>query len=293
MYAFLATSVALLALGATPPSGHEAITPPSYCAGIQPPSASLPGATTYTYGTIGGRPLRVHVFQPATGGRHPAVLLFFGGGFRTGDVAVFVTHAKALAAHGYVAAIADYRVQCRDGATAAEGVDDAQAAHGWLLAHADQLGVDRRRVVLMGGSAGGELAAAAALREPARDRPAALVLFNPVLDLTVGPWAEAMTPAQVSAYSASKLRIDRLPPTIIFHGMADATVPIATSREFCQRATAAGRVCELVQYPGLVHSFYMRHDRISALGLVPYDDTMTNAFAFLDRVLQPARSTPR
>lgn len=256
------------------------------CKSTPPPSDTLPGAATFTYRAIGNRALRIHVFSPpGDGSRRPAALLFFGGGFRNGDAAVMISHARAFAAEGYVAAIADYRVLCRDGVTPAAGIDDAEAAHRWLRDHARELDVDTNRIVLVGGSAGGQLAAAAALREPRRIRPAALVLFNPVIDLTVGPWAEGMTPAQVSAYSASKLPITDLPPTIVFHGTADTTVPIRTSREFCARALAAKRTCDLVEYPGLVHSFYMRHDKIASLGVVPFDDTLAKTFAFLDGTL--------
>ena len=281
-------SVATL-LAASGAARAEALTPPPYCKYVAPPSASLPGAVSFTYAQVGDRVLRIHVFTPPGEGRaRPAAVFFYGGGFRTGDVAAEVDLAKAFVAHGYVAALADYRVLCRDRVTPMAGIDDAQAAHRWLLDHAAALGVDRRRVVLVGGSAGGQLAAAAALREPAHLRPAALVLFNPVTDLTVGPWAQDMTPVQVAAYSASALPIAGLPPTIIFHGTADTTVPIATARDFCTKAEAAGRTCKLVEYEGVGHSFADKRTLVPALGLIPFDDTTAKAFGFLDSVLEPS-----
>ena len=261
---------------------------PAYCKFVPPPSQSLPGATSFTYKEVGDRALRIHVFAPSGDGRsRPAAVFFYGGGFRMGDTASYVELAKAFVAHGYVAALADYRVLCRDRVTPMAGIDDAEAAHHWLLDHAAELGVDRRRVVLVGGSAGGQLAAAAALRELPHLRPAALVLFNPVTDLTVGPWAQDMTPAQVAAYSASALPIAGLPPTIIFHGTADTTVPIKTARDFCDRALAANRTCKLVEYAGVGHSFADKREMVPALGLVPFDDTAAKAFGFLDSVLAP------
>lgn len=261
---------------------------PQYCKFVPPPSQSLPGATSFTYGTLADRALRIHVFSPPNDGqRRPAALFFFGGGFRIGDVSSYVELAKAFVAQGYVAALADYRVLCRDRVTPAAGVEDAEAAHRWLLDHAAELGVDPKRIVVVGGSAGGQLAAAAALREPPRIRPAALVLFNPVTDLTVGPWAQGMTPAEVSAYSASALPIAGLPPTIIFHGTADTTVPIKTARDFCDRAVAANRTCKLVEYEGVGHSFADKREMVPSLGLIPFDDTTAKTFGFLDSVLKP------
>jgi dipeptidyl aminopeptidase/acylaminoacyl peptidase len=106
-----------------------------------------------------------------------------------------------------------------------------------------------------------------------------------VIDLTVGPWAEAMTSAEVTSYSASKLPIAGLPPTIIFHGTADTTVPIQTSRDFCGKATAANRTCQLVEYEGLNHGFYTQHDVIASVGIAPFEDTLAKTSAFLSKVL--------
>ena len=47
-----------------------------------------------------------------------------------------------------------------------------------------------------------------------------------------------------------------LPSTIIFHGMADTTVPFLTVREFSELAKKMGNRCELVGYPGEPHGFF-------------------------------------
>lgn len=78
---------------------------------------------------------------------------------------------------------------------------------------------------------------------PDRARPAALVLFNPVLDLESGPWAHDQSAVDALAYSPSRLPVEHVPPAIIFHGMADHTVPIVSSRDFCARVQAAGHTC--------------------------------------------------
>lgn len=290
-------------LAAAPTTAQQAPAPPapalqlSACAAVHPPSQSLPGATTLVYRTAGQRPLRLHVFRPDGAARHrPAVLMFFGGGFTGGDAASFARHAKRFAEKGYVAAIADYRVFCRDGTYPESGVEDAAAAYAWLRGRAGEFGIDRRRIVLAGGSAGGLLAASAALRQSRGSRPAALVLFNPVVDLSSARWGldlpeairanTALSPQLLAAISPTAMRLDRLPPTIIFHGTADMVVPIETVDAFCRKAQAAGRTCRLERYPGVGHSFYQRRDVIQSLGVAPFDDTMDKAFAFLDPIVE-------
>lgn len=258
---------------------------PGYCAGVAPPSEILPGASTDIYRQVGARSLRVHIFQPAeTGSKRPAILWFFGGGFRTGDTASLLDSAKVLSQHGYVVALADYRILCRDGVTALAALDDARGAEAWLRANARKLGIDEKRIALGGSSAGGLLAATTALRASPANRPAALVLINPMLDLSTGMWAGDQTPAEGAAASASLLPLEGLPPTIIFHGDADEIVPIQSSRAFCARAVAAGRACRLVEYPGMHHSFNDRKKVVASLGVSPFDDTMTKTLEFLSKL---------
>jgi len=286
------TITPLLAFFALPLAGCHAQTPPRpkhtvaglppYCDSVPPAAQTLRGAVSFDYRPVGGRDLYIHVFSPAGGGAHrPAALMFFGGGFQNGDVGSLARQAKSFADHGYVAAIADYRVFCRDATRPADAFEDAADAREWMRANAAKLGIDPGRLVLVGESSGGALAAATALRAPPEARPAALVLFNPVTDLRVGPWASQMTPAQLLDFSPSLLPAERLPPTIVFHGTADHLVPIATSRDFCDRARAFGRTCRLVEYPGEDHSFYDRKSPLPGLGPSPFDDTLAKTFAFL------------
>jgi len=51
--------------------------------------------------------------------KRPAIVFFFGGGWRTGKVEQFVPQAEYLASRGMVTARADYRVKTRHGTTPA------------------------------------------------------------------------------------------------------------------------------------------------------------------------------
>src|SRR5579883_5976 len=251
------------------------------CLSVPAQPANLPCAQSYTYKNASGRDLRIHVFGAQVQGSHPAILFFFGGGWQRGTLAQFTDQAAVAAGKGYVAALADYRVLCRDGTSPVDALADAEAAYAWLRQQAPRLGIDPKRIVLSGGSAGGHLAAATALLAPQGEVPAALVLFNPALDLGALGDLVKLAPAQVAAISPSALPIGNLPPTVIFHGVADKLVPIATIRAFCARATAAGRQCELHEYEGQGHGFFNSRGVEPALGTSYYKDTLSRSFRFL------------
>lgn len=246
---------------------------PGGCEKAGPQPATLPGAQSTTYSNTGTRDLRLHVFSPAANdAARPAILFFFGGGWRTGTINAFERQAKAFTELGYVTVLADYRVQCRDGSNPLDSLDDAEAAYAWLRTHTEAYNIDPRRLVLAGSSAGGHLALAAGLQAAETEKPAALVLFNPVVDLV------SLAPDDLKelarGISPSDMPIGHMPPTVVFHGDNDRTVPIQSVRDFCHRAHARDAVCELHEYAGMGHGFF---------GSKPlYTDTLDKAIRFLD-----------
>jgi dipeptidyl aminopeptidase/acylaminoacyl peptidase len=60
-------------------------------------------------------------------------------------------------------------------------------------------------------------------------------------------------PAAMSPYHHVK---QGNPPTIIFHGTADKTVPFPTVELFAEAMTEAGNRCELVAFEGQGHGFF-------------------------------------
>ncbi len=182
-----------------------------------------------------------------------------------------------------MAVIADYRVRCRDEVTPTASAEDAEAAYGWLQDHVSELGIDKSRVIVSGGSAGGQLALITALNAPEKNAPAGLVLFNPVVDMTAPLIREATGLSETESRKLSPASGDlaRLPRSIIFHGTDDTLVPIASVRAFCDRARAAASECVLDEYAGQKHGFFNNHTVVSALGVAPYADTLQKAVAFL------------
>jgi acetyl esterase len=116
----------------------------------------------------GGHDLPIRIYRPEGLGDGPAPTLVFyhGGGFVIGGLATHDRDCRALANRGQCQVIAvDYRLAPEHPFPAA--VEDATAALDYVVSHAGELGVDTGYLAVGGDSAGGNLAAVAALH--ARD----------------------------------------------------------------------------------------------------------------------------
>jgi acetyl esterase/lipase len=120
-----------------------------------------------------GEALHADAYLPDGEGPFPAFVLLHGGAFTKGDRASYAEWGRFLAAQGYVALSADYRLATAGRATFPEAVLDARAAVQFLRASATDLRVDPSRIGVLGGSAGGYLAAMVGLtaEEPAFANP--------------------------------------------------------------------------------------------------------------------------
>jgi acetyl esterase len=123
--------------------------------------------------------------------QYPAMVFFFGGGWSKGSIKQFEPHAKYFAKRGLVCFLVDYRVTKRHQSTPFESLKDAKSAIRYIREHADKFNIDTSKIIASGGSAGGHLAAAAALVNEYNDdsdnlsissKPNALILFNPAID---------------------------------------------------------------------------------------------------------------
>jgi acetyl esterase/lipase len=237
----------------------------------------MKGARVETYKTFGDTKLDLYIFAPTVASNAPAIVFFFGGGWSSGLPQQFEEQCRYLAGRGMVAITADYRVKNRQNVKPFQCVADARSAIRWVRSNAVKLGVDPNRIAAGGGSAGGHLAAATAFitefDDPTEDKnisatPNALVLFNPALVLApldgykfevsgdrvseerFGTKPEKISPAHHVKQGA--------PPTIIFHGKADTTVPYATAEAFTAEMKKAGNRCELVGFDSQPHGFFNR-----------------------------------
>ncbi|UOG77021.1 alpha/beta hydrolase [Hymenobacter tibetensis] len=124
-----------------------------------PVPAGVRSQLNLTYCTQDSHDLKLDVFYTAANKRQrrPAVLLIHGGGWHSGDRSQHVPMAQQLAAQGFVAVTAEYRLSTEAPYPAA--VQDLKAAIRWLRNHADLYSIDPNRIAVWGFSAGGQLAA--------------------------------------------------------------------------------------------------------------------------------------
>lgn len=229
--------------------------------------------------TAPGASLRI--YRPrSVDGAAPALLWMHGGGYLFGnpeqDESRSIAFARGL---GITVAAVRYRLSPTHPAPAA--VQDAYAALRWLVAHADERGVDPARIAIGGASAGGGLAAALALY--AHDRgevaPAFQLLVYPMLDdrtvlrtdldtRHVRVWTprsnrfawtsylgQAPGAPSVSSYAAPARRDDLrgLPPAWIGVGTLDLFHD--EDLAYARRLTDCGVACEVSAVPGAFHGF--------------------------------------
>ncbi len=238
--------------------------------GNYPPN--LPGFEKELYRRVGEVELKIWILGRSEGEARPAAVFFFGGGWTGGTPGQFQKQAELLVSRGMVVLLADYRVKSRHNVDVPACVADAKAAMRWTRANAQRLGIDPQRIAAGGGSAGGHLAAATAVLPGLEDgdnlkvssKPNALLLFNPVLVLAAGEsldpgLSKALTErlgGDPKAMSPFHHLTRNAPPTIIFHGKADTTVPYRTVGAYQQKAVSLGAKCILEGYEGQIHGFF-------------------------------------
>lgn len=210
----------------------------------------------------------------------PALVWVHGGGWRFGDLdmpeADSVAQVVAAGLPGVVVTV-DYRLAPAHRHPA--GLDDVVAAFEWVVAEAASHAVDRDRVALGGGSAGGHLSTLAAV-ELARSGapPAALLLAYPVTDPVGGPYEDRHadcppvlwlgregTAGLFETYLGhdpadapedvvpTQLDLSRLPPTLVTTAECDSLRPQAL--RLVMLARAAGAAVDHHDVAGVLHGY--------------------------------------
>lgn len=225
------------------------------------------------------------------------VLMIHGGGWREGakdDERMVTRVALPLARRGYTVAAAGYRLAPRHPFPAQ--LEDVRLALGWL---AEELGTEPGSLGVVGGSAGGHLAALLGVqgavrcavnlvapvdltppgyldhvRDPGLRRDLARILA----DLIGSPWEQE--PEAWRRASPLHQAGPGSAPFFLLHGRADDVVPAGQVERFAAALAAAGVEVETAFLDE------MGHDVDQPPGIRPaVDDALERAWRFLDRHL--------
>jgi acetyl esterase/lipase len=223
----------------------------------------------------GGRKEKADLYLPANpqpGKKFPAVLIIHGGGWSMGNKRAKreVNIGTTLAQNGYVGMSISYQLanQAHPGPTWPQNLHDCKTAVRWLRANAERLQIDPTRIGVIGGSAGGHLAAMVGLCGGELNPPGegdtrvqcVVNLYAPVLwfeqrDLDMFRKTRAEAP-ELYQQADPRTHIDRNdPPMLIIHGTGDKTVSVADSEALAAAMKAKGADYQLEIIPGAPHSF--------------------------------------
>ncbi|MDP6352996.1 MAG: alpha/beta hydrolase [Alphaproteobacteria bacterium] len=263
---------------------------------------TIPGAD----GRLAARVYRPRGDRPRAGRPLPVLVYFHGGGWVLGSLDSHDRGVRALSnAAGCMSVSVAYRLAPEHPFPAP--AEDCFAALGWLAENAGQLGGDGSRIAVGGDSAGGNLAAVAALmaRQAGAPKLAFQLLIYPVLDSALDTpsyrehaeapmlthermaffWDKYVPdPAARGDWRAAPLQagdLEGLPPTLIVSSGID---PLCSEGgAYAARLEQAGVPVERLVFPRMCHAFFQ------APALL---DDSREAIAHAGRVLAEAFATP-
>lgn len=273
------------------------------------------------YRESAGSSCKLDLYQPegpAPAGGRPAVVAIHGGGWRGGSKRGHGRMVARMAQHGYVVLAPGYTLARPERPSWPANFEDVRESIRWIRRHAAELGVDSRRIAVVGASAGGHLAAMLGTYPDTRVEPEAIpagidtaaapphdgvsARVQAVVSF-YGP-ADLLTNAQASGPARSMIRVflggdpDAFPdryraaspishlsgddaPMFLVHGTNDDSVPLDQSAALAQRAESAGVRCRRVVVEGAGHGFGLH---------VGGRDLLPEILAFLDETWTRPRS---
>lgn len=207
-------------------------------------------------------------------GTAPLIVTVHGGGWMGGDKETFTPVQIALAGEGY--SVANINYDYVPDVTITEQVEQVKAAIEYLVAHERQYEIDPTQIILIGYSAGGQLATLVTESFAAEESgihilgcidffgPNALEYYITHIDNEVSSWI-ITTPEIIDGKKNGNImgeiaKIDpaqqipsNMPPVLIIQGTEDTLVPKSVSEAFYQALQDAGVPSSISILQGMGH----------------------------------------
>jgi acetyl esterase/lipase len=227
---------------------------------------------TFTYANYKGKSLTMDYFRSVKRGKRPCVVVIHGGSWSSGNSEQLPELNSYLSAKGYQVAAINYRLSPQYKTPAP--VEDVQKALQYLRLHADSLQIDINRFVLLGRSAGAQIALLAAYTLPNRAIKGVVDFYGPadmvwgysvpsnplimdsrkVMENYIGG-KYAQVPQKYAACSPLKYAGATSVPTLIIHGGNDVLVAYEHSRRLNAKLAENGIKHYWLKLPWATHGF--------------------------------------
>ena len=219
-----------------------------------------------------GVPLSLDVYQPPASGSFPIIMQMYGGSWQSGSPSSQEWFARHFAQRGYVVVAIDYRHAPEW--IWPEQIVDVRTALYWITQDAQKFGGDSSRIVLVGRSAGAQLAMRLAYQEGPSSIRGVVNYYGPV-DLA-DAWRRPPRPDTANVRGILEAFIGGTPaqkpehyrhaspiswvsraaaPTLSIYGARDHIVEARFGRMLDAALKKAGATSVLLELPWSEHSF--------------------------------------
>ena len=219
----------------------------------------------FIYKTYDGYELRLAVDKAETGKPAPVMFFVHGGGWARGNFDASRSLSKYLAQqHGITGVRIEYSLAPQEGANVEVSIHDVMDAVQFVIDREKELHVDPSRIGFLGTSAGGHLAAVAALKHPGTK---VFVGYSGIYDLTTARIVQKTKDEQRIAYFEDRdEKVLRLASPLylipkktnlaaqLFCGTADITVEYSQSETFVAALKSHKATVDLQVYPNYDHN---------------------------------------
>jgi acetyl esterase/lipase len=236
------------------------------------PSRKIRNTSGIQFANPSGVPLRLNLYQPLQSGKYPAIVVIYGGAWRSGSPNANEEFSRYMAARGYVVVAIDYR-HAPEFRFPAQ-VEDIKTALNFIRQSADQYEIDLDRMAVMGRSAGAHLAMLAAYPPESFPFRAVVNYYGPV-DLTSG-YRDPPNPDPIDSRAVLKAFLGGtpdelpeayqlaspfnyvtrpLPPSLLIYGKNDHLVQSKFGRALFDQLKTVNSQAVFIEIPWAEHAF--------------------------------------